>query len=162
MQVVVSDTSVISNFMHLNRLDLLRMIYRQVVIPPTVWNELGKLEQIGFDISILTDAEWIRVVEPDDQTSISKLRGSLDMGEVEALILAEELSADFLLIDELPGRKEAARRNIATIGTLGILLKAKTANLIPHIKPPMDTLRTAGFWISPALYAFVLKQAEES
>jgi predicted nucleic acid-binding protein len=54
----------------------------------------------------------------------------LDEGEREAIALAEELKADHLLLDEIDARKEAARRKLPFIGTLGILRRAAQLDLI--------------------------------
>ena len=56
--------------------------------------------------------------------------GLLDMGEREAIQLAEEQHADLLLIDERKGRMEAKRRGLRTTGTLGVLLSAGESKLI--------------------------------
>jgi len=45
----------------------------------------------------------------------------LQIGEREAIRLAQEQRADLLLIDERRGRLEAKRRGLATTGTLGVL-----------------------------------------
>jgi predicted nucleic acid-binding protein len=53
----------------------------------------------------------------------------LDDGERDAIALAEELGADQLLLDETDARREAARRNLPFIGTLGILRRAAQTSL---------------------------------
>ena len=42
--VVISDTSVLSNFLQLGRIDVLENLYRELIIPPTVASELQALE----------------------------------------------------------------------------------------------------------------------
>jgi hypothetical protein len=54
----------------------------------------------------------------------------LDPGERDAILLAEEVRADLLLIDERQGRLEARRRGITTTGTLGVLLAAGARGLV--------------------------------
>lgn len=54
------------------------------------------------------------VVTPEDDAL-----ETLDPGEREAIVLAQQTNADFLLIDERRGRLEARRRGILTTGTLG-------------------------------------------
>ena len=54
----------------------------------------------------------------------------LDLGEREAIQLAQEQHADLLLIDERKGRLEAKRRGLITMGTLGVLLTAGELELI--------------------------------
>ena len=54
----------------------------------------------------------------------------LDSGETEVIALAGELRADLVLIDEREARREAARRRIPVIGTIGILEEAAARHLI--------------------------------
>ena len=54
----------------------------------------------------------------------------LDLGEREAIQLAEEQHADLLLIDERKGRQRARQRGLKTTGTLGVLLSAGELGLI--------------------------------
>ena len=60
----------------------------------------------------------------------------LDEGECEAIALAGEVGADLLLIDDRQGRREAKRRNLRVIGTLGVLAEAAAKGLIdlPRVK----------------------------
>ncbi len=72
-------------------------------------------------------------------------------GERQAITLAEELHADEILIDELSARKEAARRRLPFIGTLGILRRAAHLDLI-------DLLRQTTFCVSAELIRSLLDE----
>ena len=83
-------------------------------------------------------------------------------GEAEAIVLAGELHADYLLMDEAAGRAVAIRCGLRVIGLLGLLLRAKDRGMIPAIAPLLDTLeREAGFWMTADLKRRVLDQAGE-
>ena len=56
--------------------------------------------------------------------------GSLHRGELEAIVLARELKADFVLLDDHLARKKAKRMGIKIIGTLGVLLLASKNKII--------------------------------
>jgi uncharacterized protein len=77
-------------------------------------------------------------------------------------MLALELQATQLLIDERLGRKAAKRQGLKITGILGILLAAKQQKLISTVCPIMDVLiYQANFRIKPDLYTEVLKLAGE-
>ena len=87
---------------------------------------------------------------------------TLHRGESEALVLANELNADYLLMDEAAGRKTAEMMGVKIIGLLGVLLEAKTEGLISVVKPIMDDLiQVAKFRVREALYQQVLERAGE-
>ena len=160
--IVVSDTSPLCNLVLVNHLWLLREIYKVVIIPTIVAEELAAANDINIQ-NIFT-LEWIQTREltnPNFATRLCQERG-LDIGEAQAIALAIELKADDLLIDERLGRQEALQLNLPIIGILGILVLAKQKGLISAVKPVMDSLlEKAGFWISIQLYDRILLLSEE-
>ena len=65
-------------------------------------------------------------------------------------------------MDEARGRAKAEELKLVVIGTIGILIRAKEARLVPLIGPALQTLRTEiGFHISDRLLQGVLTQAGE-
>ena len=161
--LVISDTSPIANLLQIGQLNLLEKIYQNIIIPPTVWQEILALEQFGHDLSDLKNAKWLKIIAPTNQLLIESLEELLDRGETEAISLADELHADFLLIDERKGWKIAQDLHLKTIGILGILIEAKSLGLLPTVKPVLDNLiNIAGFWISEKLYFRVLSEVGEN
>ncbi|HFA47594.1 MAG TPA: DUF3368 domain-containing protein [Bacteroidetes bacterium] len=147
--LIVSDTSAISNLLLIDRLTLLKYVYQNIVIPPSVHTELLELAKFGGDISKYLAAEWIEIKTPSDILLIGNLLKDLDEGEAEAIVLAKELGADYLLIDERRGYKIADKMGLTAIGLIGVLLKAKSEGHIKKVLPIVDALRNdAGFWIN--------------
>jgi predicted nucleic acid-binding protein len=85
----------------------------------------------------------------------------LDRGEAEVIVLAREISADWVIIDEEAGRSYARHFNLTLTGTLGILLRAKQDGLIPEIKPLLERLLASGVWVSKWVFDDVLALAGE-
>ena len=70
----------------------------------------------------------------------------LHPGETAAISLAQELSADRLVIDETTGRKAAKKLGIQVIGTVGVLENAAERNLI-ELEPTFEQLKQTDFWL---------------
>jgi predicted nucleic acid-binding protein len=86
----------------------------------------------------------------------------LDRGEAEAIALAVEVEADWILLDETDGRSAASRAGLRVTGILGILLRAKQRGEIVLLKPELDALRSrARFFIGVRLESEVLRLAGE-
>ena len=90
------------------------------------------------------------------------LNRELDRGEAEAIVLAEEASADYLLMDEKHGRSVAESRGLHVIGLLGVLLMAKKAGHVSSMRGLMVDLESqAGFFVSDTVKRIILKAAGE-
>jgi len=160
--LVVSDTSPISNLFMVGRLEILPALFDEIVIPPAVMREVLALESSGWDLSPIKNAAWLKTIPASDQMAVQALMQTLHRGESEALVLAQELNADYLLMDEALGRKTAEMMGVKIIGLLGVLLEAKTEGLISAVKPIMDDLiQVAKFRVREALYQQVLERAGE-
>lgn len=157
--IVVSDTSVISGLVQSGHLYVLQNLYERIVIPKRVYLELQDLD-VAFRGRLALD--WIEIREVSDTSLLNELTGLLDLGEAEAIVLATELRADLLLIDEIKGRTVATQMGLSVIGTLGALAEAKKKNYIAALKPVIDILiNQCGFWIKPSLVERVLKSVNE-
>jgi len=160
--VVVSDASPVSSLFVIGKLGLLHELFGNTILPSSVLFELSKLTDFGYDISPISQSKWIIVKSAEDIVAVSELSLQLDPGESEAIVLAMELKADFMLIDERRGWKIANSLGIKTVGVLGVLLKAKSEGLIPEIFSILNDLeKLAGFWMSEVLRKEVLLLAGE-
>lgn len=163
--IIVSDTSPISNLVIVNHVHLLPDIFGTIIIPKPVHTEL-LANGPGHPVTLLAQsADWLEIGSVKDLAAVAELENNrnLDPGEAHAIVLASELNAHQLLIDERLGRTEAQRLGLSIVGILGVLLLAKQRQLITSVKPVMDDLiNQANFRIRPRLYAEVLKRARES
>ncbi len=155
--IVISDTTAISNLIQIQEFELLKKLYQEIIIPERVYEELRILAEFDIQIEELLKAEWIDIKEVKSQELIDPFRKKLDRGEAEAIALAIEMQADYLLIDEKEGRKIARENQLEIVGTLGILINGKKSGLIESIVEKMDDLRKIGFWISDSLYQEIIE-----
>ncbi len=159
--IVIADTSVVLNLCCVRREQLLAALFGRVLVPTEVAAEFRRLAGMDARFAELTLPAWVEVLQtsaPPPEVSAA----NLDIGEAAAIALCLSHSADALLMDETLGRAVAARLGLRTIGTLGILLDARSRGLIERVAPVMDDLeQRAGFWIAPTLRARVLRLAGE-
>lgn len=164
---VVSDASPIANLAAIGRLNLLRKQFGSLLIPDAVAAELGAFSNTVASDAIrtaLTDG-WIAVqsVTVTARPLVDLLSRELDPGEAEAIALAQDSSADLVLIDEADGRDVATRLGLAVRGVLGVLLTGKRDGALERLAPEIFRLRKdAHFFIAAPLEAKLLAAAGES
>jgi predicted nucleic acid-binding protein len=160
--IVVADTSPIANLLLIGQLDLLAHVYGRVIIPEAVNKEILALARFGYDIQSFTDAIWIETIPIAEEVFGDFFAADLDKGEAEALCLARELDADWLLIDERKGTAIAKSIGLQTIGVLGILLSAKRRGQVKAVMPLVhDLIEKAGFWLSKEVLVRIAAEANE-
>ena len=74
------------------------------------------------------------------KNAVAALREQLDPGEAEAIIVAGELHAGLLLVDEKRGRRIAIDRGLEVTGLLGVLAEAKARGLILRGQPVLEEM----------------------
>ena len=124
--IVVSDTTPLISLLKINRLDLLKKLFGDVLIPQAVFDELTDDERFRLEADQIREKKFI-VVKPvnnPESTNILKRATGLDQGESEAIVLTDELKADLLLMDEAKGRNVSAQMGLRIMGTIGILMAA--------------------------------------
>lgn len=65
------------------------------------------------------------------------------------------------MLDDGLGRQLARSQGLRVTGTLGVLVEAKRAGLIPLVMPLVARLRNAGFRMSATLEAAIARLAGE-
>ena len=79
----------------------------------------------------------------------------LDPGESAAILLAQELDADLLLLGDMKARQAATSRGLSITGIVGILDPAATMKLI-DLSTAVQRLQTTSFWVSDSLLQSLL------
>ena len=159
---IISNASPLINLAWIGKLELIELLYTEVVIPQAVWNEVVEKGEGQPGALEVQNAEWIKVKSVLNQELVKSLRQDLDAGEAEAIALAVEENARFLIMDEHLGRETATYFSIPVIGLIGVLIEAKHKGFIAGLKPYLDQLRsTSGFYIKPTLYQMILQEIGE-
>ncbi|MFM9946733.1 MAG: DUF3368 domain-containing protein [Saprospiraceae bacterium] len=162
MRIVVSDASPIINLARIGRIALLPALFEQIIIPQKVFEEIVVQGKGQPGANEITTADWVEVKSCQDAFKAKLLENELDPGESEAIVLAQEINADLLLLDDNAARDVAARLGLEYTGLLGILLKAKQKGLVKEVRPIMDELvNVANFRISKSIYDSIIKLTGE-
>jgi uncharacterized protein len=142
--IVISDTSPINYLCRIGQIDILHAIFGRVIVPTAVARELGQPatpKSVRDFIAQLPD--WLIVQEPANPHAVIADVGA---GERQAIALALELSADYLIVDDLGARAVAEQQKIGVIGTLGVLKLAANRGLLP-LDSAIDDLRLCEFYL---------------
>lgn len=155
--IVVSDTSPINYLVLVEQIDRLYDLYRRVIIPASVRDELQAAETPRVVQAWLQNQpSWLEVA-PLSKTLMPEL-AYLGAGERDAIALAKELGAHRLLIDDRDGRNEATRHGLEVVVTLGVLAAAAEKDLL-KLHEVIERLRATSF--RPAAAEYLAEEIRE-
>jgi len=160
LSIVVNSTPLISLAI-IHQLDLLKIIFGDVIIPRAVCNEVFISGRGKAGHSQLVKIDWFYIDDAINMELKHSIMTQLDEGEAEVITVAKDRNISLVCIDEFARRQYANLMGLDVIGTLGILLIAKQQGLISAVKPLCDLLVDNKRRISRALYNEVLRKAGE-
>ena len=152
--IIVSNTSPINYLVLIDQINLLPKLFKQITIPQAVQTELSDAAApLPVQTWIATPPDWLKI-QPVNQAS-DAIVDLLDPGERAAILLAQELNADLLLLDDMKARRIATDRGLAITGILGILDQAATMKII-DLPAAVQSLKNTSFWASESLFQRLL------
>jgi predicted nucleic acid-binding protein len=156
--LIVADSSALIALATCDGLELLLQVYDDIKVPEAVFTEIVAPEKPQSDaLGSFLSGRVIKV----DTTRWVLAAGGLGRGEIEAMALYKQLTADALLIDDHRARMIAEHNQINCIGALGLLLVAKQNGKISEITPYIQKLRQSSMYYGDTLLNKVLKLAGE-
>ncbi len=158
MREVIVDTSPLQYLHQVGLLDLLRRLYGQITVPGAVVRELAAGQAQGIVLPDVATLAWVSIRTPQ-HPGLLPLVTDLGAGEREALALAKETPEALVVLDDGLARRYARRLGLTMTGTLGILLRAKTAGYLDQVAPILDQLEALGFHLDAATRALALRLA---
>lgn len=159
--IIISDTSCLCYLARLQLLELMPMLFSEIIIPPAVAAELSLGGVRIAELEGILQHPWIQVRTLNNPTKVQALLKKLDLGEAEAICLSLELGVTVIL-DDFPARKQAAVLNVDYTGTLAILAAARRRSLIATLRPILETLvNDLHFRASPDLIMETLRSVGE-
>ena len=145
----VFDTSPICYLLLIGEIKLLPALYDQLLIPRAVAVELTHPEAPLILRSWMADPPaWLEIhpIRPRSSSDLDRLQ----LGEREAILLAEDVGADQIVLDDLAAREAAWRRGLEVTGLLGILDQAAKRSLV-DLSGAVERLRKTSFHAAPSL-----------
>lgn len=159
--IAVADTSPLCYLVLIGEIDLLPALFSEVLVPPGVAAELAdarapKAVQEWWKAC----PAWIRIVDSGYEPPPEAVR-RLHRGEREAILLAQRVGADILLLDEKAARGVAKALDLPVMGLLGILAAASAQGRVDVVQA-VERLRHTNFRVAPALLKdLVLRASRE-
>ncbi|MBI2987650.1 MAG: DUF3368 domain-containing protein [Deltaproteobacteria bacterium] len=160
MPEIICNTSPLQYLHQMDVLHVLPALVKTVTVPPAVQEELNTGRSLGLSLPDLQRLDWIIVCAPASAVTLP-LVTDLGSGEREVLALALETPDSVCVLDDALAREVARTLQLRFTGTLGVLIDAKRAGIIPAVRPLLDQLQSLGFRLAAHTRAAVLKLAGE-
>jgi predicted nucleic acid-binding protein len=151
VRIVVCDTGPVLHLREAGVLDVLRHA-GEVLIPAAVDDELARL----VDDWATARPAWLvrRALDPAASPApIHHLVTGLGAGETEAILLARQLDADWLLTDDAEARIIAGLAGLEVHGSFGVLLWAAARRHLDYAAADAALTRLAhsSLWLAPTV-----------
>ncbi len=163
--MIVSNPTVLIYLAKIGKLSLLKKLFRKVLIPNEVFNEVvirGKEYQHpdAFVIVGAVEDGWIQVKEIEAVAELEEF--GIDSGESHAISLAKSLGVP-VLIDQTHARIAAKALGLKPGGTIFVLLAALRKKLLTYEEyhNSLEELVKAGFRMSDEVYLSAVRMGKE-
>ena len=159
MKAIVNSTPLIALSIT-GYLFLLNRLFEQVVVPVSVHEEVVLQGEERPGAKVVAQANWLVIQSPERSLSPSAELLQLDRGEQDVILLAQEIDADWVLIDEKLARRVAKGLGLQVKGTLGVLLIAYRLGLISQEASmnAVQELASSSVRLSPRLQEWFIAQ----
>jgi uncharacterized protein len=120
---IVSNASPLITLARVGQLESLGKLFAVVHISNEVYSEVVIAGAGKPGALAVSKADWIRVFPVKDRQALAEatVAAGLGAGETSAVLLAKELQADLILMDEWKGRRMASEAGLSVVGSVGIL-----------------------------------------
>ena len=161
LRVIVNSTPLLT-LGKIGKLEILREMYQEIIIPQAVYKEVTEKEDTASKAILSACHDWIKVQTIKNEDEYAMYRAKLHAGEVEVMILAQQVPrADLVIIDDMAARKTAEFLKLPLSGTIGVLIKAKQKGIISEVMPIIGELEKNGFFISQRVKSMIAGKVSE-
>jgi predicted nucleic acid-binding protein len=154
--IAVADASPVCYLVLIGEIELLSKLFAQVLLPREVLDEL-LVEGAPPMVRAWADSPPLWILIRDGPAGAEKGMERLQAGERAAILLAESVHADVIVLDEKSARRIAAERGLRVTGLLGVLVEATNRGLV-DLAAALERLTKTSFRYSPALLKSALER----
>ena len=159
-KIVINTGPILALIAGLGDLNILNFLYKRVIVPYEVCEEITAGGSTGFGVREFNDANFLikinkpAIIQP-------YLHNSLDSGESSVIQTALDENIQTVCIDETVGRRIARLNGLTLTGSLGIMIRAKKEGHSFVLKNAIDTMQAQGIRLSEQIITFALNQVGE-
>jgi len=156
-EIVINTGPILAIIAGFGNLDILKPLYKKVLVPLEVCQEIIAGGTTGFGINEFIDAKFLYKINKPIFIP-PHLRNSLDLGESSVIQTALDTNIQTVCIDETVGRRIARLNELKLTGSLGIMIKAKKEGYSFVPSEVIHKMQSKGIRLSERLISAVLKQ----
>ena len=157
--IVVSDSSPLIALAKIDCFFLFEKLYGKLLISGEVYAEVV-VAGAGLAGAVDTStAPWVEVRElknPSD-LSLAQARFGLGVGELSTLLLAKEVMADLVILDDLGARRLAQREGYKVQGCIAILETSFRKGYLTDLRQAYEHMLKRGVYLNRQLLNISLK-----
>jgi predicted nucleic acid-binding protein len=159
-RIVINTSPLIALVAASGDLNILHFLYREVLVPFEVCQEICTGGLSNFAVAQFEEAIWLQKQQQPLNIN-TLLLNSLDRGEAAVIQLAKEQNIQTVCIDEAVGRRYARLSGLSVTGSIGILLRAKKEGYPVNISRSIEQMLDKGIRLSATVINFALVQSGE-
>lgn len=145
-KIVIADSTCLIGLSKIGKLEILHQLFGTILIPLAVYHEVVVRGTGRLGAKEVENAPWIETREVKNKLAVAAFKLlMLGAGEAEAIALASEDKADFIILDDWKARQVALELSLPVIGTVAVLTKATEKGFIKELPSILEELRKAGF-----------------